>query len=127
LGCEEDNIQADPAVFKRTQVQRNSGAKTIAQIMSQGTYGVRMKAADNEVLRGITKVNMYLTVSDRHRHPLRGEYGAPHLYVASELADVINEFTSYYWRVGTDGKRVDIPVDKNDHAMNTIKYMLARE
>lgn len=127
VGIEDEHIEADPAVFRRTQVQKNTGAKTIAQIMGQGSYGVRMRAADNEILRGITKVNMYLTVSERHRHPIRGDHGAPHLFIATELTDVINEFTSYYWKVGTDGKRMDIPVDKNDHAMNTIKYMLARE
>lgn len=127
VGAEDETILADPAVFKRTQVTKQSGVKTIAQLFKEGTYGVRMRAADNEVLRGITKVNMYLSVADNHRHPLRGEYGAPHLYVATELVEVINEFTSYYWRVGTDGKRVDEPVDKNDHAMNTIKYMLSKE
>lgn len=127
VGIEDEFIQADPAVFKRTQVQKNTGAKTIAQIMGAGTYGVRMKAADNEVLRGITKVNMYLTVSERHRHPIRGDLGAPHLYVATELQDVINEFTSYYWKTDNSGQRIDVPVDKNDHAMNVIKYMLARE
>lgn len=127
IGCEDDNIQADPAVFKRTQVQKNSGAKTIAQIMQQGSYGVRMKAADNEILRGITKVNMYLTISERHRHPIQGDLGAPHLFIAQELDFIINEITSYYWKMSNDGKRIDAPIDKNDHAMNTIKYMLARE
>lgn len=126
-GCEDNNIQADPAVFKRTQVQRNSGAKTIAQIMQQGTYGVRLKAADNEILRGLTKVNMYLTISEHHRHPIREDMGAPHIYFAQELEFIPAEFTSYYWKMGDDGKRVDSPIDKNDHAMNTIKYMLAKE
>lgn len=126
-GCDDEDIQADPAIFRRTQVTKNTGAKTIAQLMRDGTNGVRMKAADNEVLRGITKVNMYLTISERHRHPIREDMGAPHLYVASELTEVISEFTSYYWKVGSDGKRMDVPVDKNDHAMNTIKYMLARQ
>lgn len=126
-GCEDEAVLADPAIYKKTQITRNNGVKTIAQLFAEGTYGVRMRAADNEVARGITKVNMYLAVSDRHRHPIRGDLGAPHLYVAQELTDVISEFTSYYWKMGTDGKRVDEPIDKNDHAMNTIKYMLSKQ
>lgn len=127
LGAEDETINADPAIFKRTQVTKQSGAKTIAQLLGAGTYGVRTRASDNEIARGITKVNQYLTISDMHRHPTRGHRGAPHLFVAQELQFVINEFTSYYWKTGTDGKRIDVPVDKNDHAMNTIKYKLSRE
>lgn len=127
FGCEDEHILADPAVFKRTQVTRDQGVKTIAQIFGQGSYGVRMRAADNEVLRGITKVNMYLAVSERHRHPIEGHLEAPHLFIATELVDIINEFTSYYWKSGTDGKRIDVPVDKNDHGMNVIKYMLSKQ
>lgn len=127
LGAEDETINADPAIYKRTQITRNSGAKTIAQLLNAGTFGVRTRASDNNIERGITKVNNYLAVSDYHRHPITQELGAPHFYVATELVEVINEFTSYYWKVGTDGKRMDIPVDKNDHAMNTIKYIVSRE
>lgn len=127
VGIEDEVIWADPAVFRKTQISKNMSAKTIAQLFNEGTYGVRMRAADNEVLRGLTKVNTYLTFSDRHRHPIRGEMGAPHIFIANELDFVINEFTSYYWKTGTDGKRIDEPVDKNDHAMNVIKYMLAKQ
>lgn len=126
-GAEDEYILADPAIFKRTQIVKNQGVKTIADLMKEGSYGVRVRAADNEVDRGILKVNMYLAISELHRHPLTEERGSPHLYIATELTDVINEFTSYYWKTGTDGKRIDVPVDKNDHAMNTIKYMLSKE
>lgn len=127
FGCEDQHIEADPAIFRRTQVQRNSGIKTVAQLFGAGTFGVRMRSGDNEMARGITKVNTYLSLDNFHRHPTQEHLGAPHLYIASELDFVINEFTSYYWKVGTDGKRMDVPVDKNDHAMDTIKYLVARE
>jgi hypothetical protein len=125
-GCEEDNIMADPAIFRRTQVQKNTGAKTIAALMQQGQFGVKMRAADNEILRGITKVNMYLTVSERHMHPIHETFGAPHIFFAQELDFIINEATSYFWKTDTSGKRLDEPIDKNDHAMNTLKYMLSK-
>lgn len=127
LDCEEDEIRADPAIFRRTIVQKNSASKTIAQLFKEGDNGVNMRAADNEVLRGITKVNMYLAPAGSHRHPINGGYDAPHLFIASELVEVIGEFGSYYWKADTSGKRIDEPIDKNDHGMNTIKYLLSRQ
>lgn len=127
VGMEEDSIRADPAVFRRTQLQKNSGAKTIAQLFKEGDNGVNMRAADNEVLRGITKVNQYLALHGSHRHPINGGYDAPHIFFATELAFIPDEFGKYYWKADTSGKRIDEPIDKNDHAMNTIKYMLSKQ
>ena|SRR6478736_1593147 len=127
-GADEDNhVWADPAIYRRTQVTKSQNVKTIAQLLNAGDFGVRTKPADNEIARGLLKVNTYLGISDYHRHPTRQTLGAPHLFVASELTYLISEFNSYYWKVGTDGKRIDIPVDKNDHGMNVLKYMLAKE
>lgn len=127
LGIGDDHILADPAVFRKTQITKSQGVKTIAALFGAGHYGVRMRAADNEVLRGITKVNTYLTPNKFHRHPITNELESPHLYVASELTFVTDEFNGYYWKTGKDGKRVDEPVDMNDHAMNVIKYMVSKE
>lgn len=127
FGAEDEIINADPAIYKRTQITKMSGAKTIAQLMNAGTFGVKTRASDNDVARGILKTNTYLAISDYHRHPINETLGAPHLFIASEMDYVISEFTSYYWKMGTDGKRTDVPVDKKDHAMNTIKYMLAKQ
>jgi hypothetical protein len=127
LGCEDDRIWADPSIFRKTQLQKGMGAKTIANLFEQGNYGIRMRAADNEVLRGLTKVNSYLTVKPMHRHPITGTLGAPHLFIANELEFVLNEFAGYYWKQDKSGQRIDEPIDRNDHAMNTIKYMLAKQ
>lgn len=127
LGAEDEVIRADPAVFRRTVISKNQRAKTIAELFKEGHNGVRMRAADNEVLRGITKVNQYLTPVKFHRHPIDGARGAPHLYIAHELVDVISEFNGYYWKMDPSGQRIDTPIDKNDHAMNTLKYMLSKE
>ncbi len=125
-GVEDQFVRADPAIFRRTQVQKKTGSKTIAQMFAEGTNAVRMSAADNEVLRGITKVNTYLNIGARHRHPITGNFGAPHLFIATELQWLSDEFTSYYWKQDSTGAREDVPVDRNDHGMNTIKYMLSK-
>lgn len=126
-GAEDETILADPAIFRKTQITKAQGVKTIADLMKAGDFGVKVRAADNEVLRGLTKVNMYLAPHDYHRHPITGELGSPHIYFATELTFVDNEFSSYYWKADKTGKRIDEPVDKNDHAMNTIKYLLSKE
>lgn len=122
-----DRINADPAIFKRTVISKNIGSKSISQLFKEGDNGVNMRASDNEVLSGIAKVNAYLAIQDHHRHPISRILGAPHLFVAHELDFVSSEFSAYYWQTDTSGDRVDKPIDKNDHAMNTIKYMLAKE
>lgn len=127
LGIEDEKIWADPAIFRKTQLSKAAGSKTIARLFEEGTFGVRMRAADNEVLRGITKVNTYLAIKPTHRHPITGAHGAPHLFIASELEFVLNEYASYYWKQDKSGQRIDEPIDKNDHAMDTIKYMLAKQ
>jgi len=38
---------------------------------------------------------------------------------------LINEFTAYYWRKTPTGDVMDKPMDRDDHAMDTIKYMLS--
>lgn len=117
---------ADPATFKRTAVSKNAPAKTIKQLFDEGDFGVHFRRAENEVMSGLTKVNQYLGIRDNHRHPITKVMGSPHLIFANELQFVSDEFTAYYWKQDTSGMRVDEPIDKNDHAMNTIKYMLAK-
>lgn len=118
---------ADPQIFKKTSVSKSSSAKTVAQLFAEGDYGVRFQRAANEITSGITKVNQYLAISDNHRHPVTHTMGAPHLFAATELDFIATEFSAYYWKQDTNGSRMDEPIDKNDHAMNTIKYLLARE
>lgn len=126
-GIEDGKIRADPSLWKRTQIQKDSGAKTIATLFNSGRNAVKMSAADNEIARGIIKTNIYLTIADNHRDPFNGAMGAPHLYIATELQWMIDEFTSYYWKTDTSGARFDVPIDKNDHAMNTVKYLLSKQ
>lgn len=126
-GCDPDNtITADPAIFRKNASSRKTGAKSVAQLFAEGDHGVMMRRGDNEILPGITKVNMYLNIKPSHRNPFTGEMGAPHIFIASELTWLANEFTGYYWKQDSSGKRIDEPVDKNDHGMNTLKYMLSK-
>lgn len=128
VGIEYDHhILADPSIFKKTAPRKTAPAKSVAQLFQEGNNGVYMRRAENEISSGITKVASYLAPSKHHRHPITQQMEAPHLYVATELEFVINEFTSYMWQTDPSGERIDKPIDKNDHAMDTIKYMLSKE
>jgi hypothetical protein len=127
-GCDLSNtVDADPDIFRRKGAMKASSSKTVAQLFNEGDHSIIMRRADNTITSGITKVNAYLNIKPYHRHPIDGHLGAPHLYVSTELAFFISEITSYYWKQDTTGQRVDEPIDKNDHAMNVVKYMLARQ
>jgi hypothetical protein len=45
--------------------------------------------------------------------------------VSDELEWWINEISDYYWQKNPMGEQLDKPVDKDDHAMDTTKYMLS--
>ena len=47
------------------------------------------------------------------------------MYISDKLDWWINEITDYYWQKNPTGEQIDKPIDKNDHAMDTTKYMLS--
>lgn len=122
-GVREDRaVLADPSVFKR------SPSKTTVSITVAGLFageGISMIRANNEIASGITRMNSYLHINRMHKHPIYDTYGAPHLYFNAKLDFIDREITEYYWQKDTQGEYTDEPVDRNDHAMNTLKYMLS--
>lgn len=115
-------ILADPAVFRRT----SGNAKTVGTTVS-GLFrdqGIHMQRANNDIMGGIAKVQSYLTIDPEHMHPIYSTLGAPRLYFNNQLSWNDQEFSDYSWKKDTSGEHEDQPVDKNDHAMDKIKYML---
>lgn len=119
-------ILSDPAIFRRTSASNRTIGQSTADILYDNGQGVRVVRGNNDILNGIIKVSAYLAPSRMHRHPLTGDHGAPHLYITDNLQFVADEFGSYMWNVNSKGDRDDKPRDKDDHAMDTIKYMLSR-
>ena len=87
--------------------------------------GIYCSPRNNDISNGIVKVTQYLSVVKNHQHPITGVYNSPHIYISEKLEWLIDEFNGYYWQTDTVGDRIDKPVDKNDHGMDTIKYMLS--
>lgn len=123
----KDAILADPDIFRRKVVAGVETGETVARLFA--SLGVRMRPANNEVKAGIAKINGYLAglpdlppVCESH-----GEYDVqPLLYFAEELDFVQSEMTSYYWKRNPQGEYIDEPQERNDHAMDVIKYSLSR-
>lgn len=123
---EDGSVLADPSVFRKSKGGRTTGAKTVAELFNEGDHAVKMRRAENEILSGITKVGTYLSIKPTHRNPFTKQMGGSHLYIATELQFLVNEFTGYYWKQNPAGQRIDEPVDKNDHSMDALKYLLSK-
>jgi hypothetical protein len=118
-------VIADPAIFRRIVVAGQAvRSTTIARILKDG--GLNIRAGSSDVMSGIAKVNSYLAGTNKTPHLITEERPGPLLYVASELPWFQDEIMGYYWKRDPQGKNIDEPVDRDDHAMNTIKYMLSK-
>lgn len=123
-GIPDNNfLYADPDIFRR----KGTGKKTVGlaisdMFMQDGLLAVR---GNNDITNGIIKVGQYLTPQRNHANPITKELNSPYIYVSEHLEWLINEFTAYYWRKTPTGDVMDKPMDRDDHAMDTIKYMLS--
>ena len=54
---------------------------------------------------------------------IREGTGKPKLYVASHCKNIIREFESYSWERDAFNEITNIPEDKNNHAMDAIRYL----
>ena len=120
---EEQWMLTDPDLFRRG---KSTTSKSIGQPISDlfHSEGIRCSRGANDILNGITKVAQYVAVIKHHKNPYTGEVGAPHLYVSAELEFFLNEISEYMWKRDLTGDSVDKPQDKNDHAMDALKYLM---
>ena len=83
-----------------------------------------MARADNDIVPGITKIRSYLMPVKHHRNPYNSDSPAPYMYFSDSLQFAEEEFGSYFWAKDSAGEAVDKPIDKNDHALDAIRYAL---
>lgn len=114
-------IMADPSIFKRSTFKSDGrGATTIANIL-RDDFGLEIKRGQNDITSGIAKINSYLSIKDMP-HQLTGKARGPAIMFSSHLTFMSDEFGSYFWQVGHGNERIDKPIDRNDHAMDALKY-----
>ena len=115
-------ILADPDIFRRKTAGKKLVGKAISEMLLDD--GIVCTRGNNDILNGIVKVNQYLIPQKNHQNPITGEYGMPYLFVSDKLDWWVNEINDYYWKKNPMGEQMDKPMDKDDHAMDTTKYML---
>ncbi len=119
-----NHIWSDPDIFRRKAVKGKLVGQSIAGLL--GDEGLYCASGNNNIDNGIIKVSGYLTLREHHANPFTGEFGAPYLYLSDKLDFVIEEINGYYWKRDSVGDVQQKPIDKNDHAMDVIKYILSK-
>lgn len=120
-----DRPYADPALFRGTGSTAEKVSEKVANLFAE--QGIVLQRGANDVATGIDKISSYLAVDKYHKHPVTGVYGAPRLFVSSNLEWWHNEIVDYYWNKNIQGLNVDKPRDVNDHAMDMTKYLLTKQ
>jgi phage terminase large subunit len=101
-------IQADPSVKKRNDRDGTAYAQYFKNIS-----GLTLEPANNDILYGIEKVRDYMF--------------AGKLKFFNDLDALIDEANRYmYAQSSSDKNTNDKPIDKHNHLMDALRYMIAR-
>lgn len=136
---ETHDVIADPDIFKRKARTTKIQGLSVAGLL--GDEGINCVPGANDPISGITKVRTYLKRVQYHPHPLTGQMTSAHLYfsdgllagaieggkeIKNSMQFINDEIVNYRWKRKPTGEFSDEPIDKDDHALDTIKYMLAK-
>lgn len=131
MSADDFKIMADPAIFRRVSGDKMTVGRTTAGLFRE--EGLKMIRGNNDVLNGIAKVQSYLYIDPYHSHPLLTDATgkpirkAPRIFFSKDLTFIDQEIVDYYWRKDTSGEYEDMPMDRNDHAMDALKYLLTNK
>ena len=84
----------------------SSEPKSIAELRERGIEALRAKKGPGSVNFGIQYMKQFQIVIDR------------------SCQNAINEFQLYQWTKDKDGEPINVPVDKNNHFMDQVRYAL---
>jgi hypothetical protein len=119
---DDNHILADPDIFRRGKGMKHD--ERISDLFWTDGH-IQVVRASNEVMGGITKASGYLAPRDSWINPYTRTSPAPSMYFARRLQFVANEMGAYFWKKDSiSGQRIDEPQDKDDHALDTMKYGL---
>lgn len=123
----------DPQIFKRTAGSNNNKVRGKSiygmiddEYKDMAGYTLNMMAGNNDIRNGIAKVSTLLEPQKNKLNPITGHDNTPYIIFSDSLTFVDNEISDYYWKASTGGddEGVETPRDHNDHAVDTIKYMV---
>lgn len=93
-----------PIVGRETVVCDSAEPKSIKELRGCGIRAIPAKKGKDSVRHGIQFLKQLRIVID------------------TRCQNTINEFGQYQWRKDKDGNALNEPVDKNDHAIDAIRY-----
>jgi len=88
------------------------------QLESMRNHKFRITAAKkgaDSIANGIVELRSLLKV--------REGTGKPKLFIRSSCKNTIREFESYSWERDSQGEITSVPQDKNNHAMDALRYL----
>lgn len=91
------------------------------------SLGIPTIDGNNAILDGISRVKELLRVDPVHAHPVHGRTGSPRLHIFPTCAELIWEIAQYKWkdqRPGMDSKEREEPVDRHNHAIDPLRYIV---
>ena len=115
-GVHNDFVIADPSLFRRNRADINTVADEFAR------WDILLQRGNNNIQGGIARCGAMLQMSIR-KNPYTGASMSPAVIISSDLQFMIDEIVNYRWKQGRDGV-MDVPNDKDDHAMDAMKYIL---
>lgn len=120
----DETILADPDIFKKKVVRKSGEGSTSVKDMLLDDYGIFCRPGQNDISSGIAKVSSYLSC-DVLPHICNANQQGALIYFADDLYFISDEMGSYFWQTDEGLERIDKPIDRNDHALDTLKYMLS--
>lgn len=116
-------VRADPQIFKDTNAGKQTVGDSIAKMFQD--EDVFMVRGNNNVQNGILKVQEYLRIDDKRPNPFTYSHGAPSIYFSDTLHWFVDEIENWRWKQAKDEGMQEAPADGDDHALDTLKYMLS--
>lgn len=88
-------------------VADNQEPKSIAEINNAGNLNAK------PVVKGADSIRYGISVTQRHR-----------LHILADAVELIDELRRYMWKQDKDGKWLDTPTGKPDHAIDALRYVM---
>lgn len=120
----KDSICADPDLFKRKAMANYKVLGTTIASIFNDEHGIKLRPSDNSITAGTTKVASYLN-QYKHLPMIVPPLSSPLIMFVDDMEFIQSEFGNYFWKTNPQGEREDRPIDRNDHAMDAIKYMVS--
>ncbi len=122
-GCPGTSIFADPAVFNRhTSGKGGVVGERVADLFAEAD--IMMQRGNNDIGNGIVKVQQLLRLRQFQPHPITNNGSSPSLFINRDLEWFGDEIGNYHWLKDKSGEHLDVPSDKDNHAMDTVRYLI---